>query len=86
VFRPQIELQRLAVITVPNVGKNADDILRGATMLLSIIRAYSAYRSHRRATLGMKLLSDRELEDIGMARPYAPRTRNERLRDDLLIA
>ncbi len=55
-------------------------------MLLSIIRAFAAYRSYRRAQQDMALLSDRELEDIGMARPYAPRTRTERLRDELLIA
>ena len=55
-------------------------------MLLSIIRAFAAYRSYRRAMLEMMLLSDRELEDIGMSRPDAPHARNERLRDDLLIA
>ena len=55
-------------------------------MLLSIIRAIAAYRSYRRTQQAMALLSDRELEDIGMARPYSPRTRTERLRDELLIA
>lgn len=58
----------------------------GATMLLSIIRAFADYRGYRRAMLEMMLLSDRELEDIGMARPYSPRSRSERLRDELLIA
>ena len=55
-------------------------------MLLSIIRAFADYRSYRRAMQEMMLLSDRELEDIGLPRPYAPRSRNERLRDELLIA
>jgi uncharacterized protein YjiS (DUF1127 family) len=55
-------------------------------MLLSIIRAFAAYRSYRRAVREMALLSDRELEDIGMPRPYMPRSRTERLRDELLIA
>ena len=55
-------------------------------MLLSMIRALSAYRSYRRAMHEMMLLSDRDLEDIGMSRPHAPRARNERLRDELLIA
>ncbi len=54
-------------------------------MLLSIIRAFAAYRSYRRAQQELALLSDRELDDIGMSRPYAPRTRTERLRDELLI-
>ena len=55
-------------------------------MLLSIVRAIAAWRSYRRTQQAMALLSDRELEDIGMARPYSPRTRAERLRDELLIA
>ena len=55
-------------------------------MLLSIIRAFAAYRSYRRAVREMALLSDRELADIGLSRPYSPRTRTERLRDELLIA
>jgi len=55
-------------------------------MLLSIIRAFAAYRSYRRAMQEMMLLSDRELEDIGMGRPHAARSRSERLRDELLIA
>jgi hypothetical protein len=55
-------------------------------MLLSIIRAFAAYRSHRHAMQAIAMLSDRELEDIGMARPYLARTRTERLRDELLIA
>jgi uncharacterized protein YjiS (DUF1127 family) len=55
-------------------------------MLLSIIRAFAAYRNYRRVMQDMALLSDRELEDIGMPRPYAARSRTERLRDELLIA
>jgi hypothetical protein len=55
-------------------------------MLLSIMRAFAAYRSYRRAMQEMMLLSDRELADIGMAWPHAARTRSERLRDELLIA
>ena len=55
-------------------------------MLLSIIRAFAAYRNYRRALVEIGMLSDRELEDIGLARPYAPRGRTERLRDELLIA
>jgi uncharacterized protein YjiS (DUF1127 family) len=84
VRRLQIELQRLAIITASNVRKKRTTFLMGATMLLSIIRAFAAHRSYRRAMLEMMLLSDRELEDIGMARPYSPRS--ERLRDELLIA
>jgi uncharacterized protein YjiS (DUF1127 family) len=55
-------------------------------MLLSIIRAFAAYRHYRRALAEIAMLSDRELADIGMARPYAARSRTERLRDELLIA
>ena len=85
--RLQIELQRLAVITPPKVRfEKRTKILKGQKMLLSIIRAIAAYRSYRRTQQAMALLSDRELEDIGMARPYSPRTRTERLRDELLIA
>ncbi len=55
-------------------------------MFLSIIRAFAAWRSYRRTQQAMAALSDRELEDIGLARPYSPRSRTERLRDELLIA
>jgi len=55
-------------------------------MLLSIIRAFAAYRSYRRAMREMSLLSDRELEDIGLQRPQMPRAFTARLRDELLIA
>ena len=73
-------------IKVPNRPPNADVIFKGLDMLLSIIRAFAAYRNYRRALVEIGMLSDRELEDIGLARPYAPRTRTERLRDELLIA
>jgi uncharacterized protein YjiS (DUF1127 family) len=55
-------------------------------MLLSIIRAFAAYRSYRRYIREMALLSDRELEDIGLPRPYMPRSQTQRLHDDLMIA
>ena len=55
-------------------------------MLLSIIRAFAAYRAYRRRIHAMAQLSDRVLDDIGMTRPQMPRGYAERLRDELLIA
>ena len=55
-------------------------------MLLSIIRAFVAYREYRRQIHGMAQLSDRDLEDIGMERPQMPRGYAESYRDRLLIA
>ena len=55
-------------------------------MLLSIIRAFAAYREYRRQIHAMAKLSDRDLADIGMDRPQMPRGYTESDRDRLLIA
>ena len=55
-------------------------------MLLSIIRAFAAYRAYRRHLHAMAQLSDRDLEDIGMERRAMPRDYAESYRDRLLIA
>jgi uncharacterized protein YjiS (DUF1127 family) len=55
-------------------------------MLLSIIRAFAAYRAYRRQVQALAELSDRELADIGLERPQLPRAYADRLRDDLMLA
>jgi uncharacterized protein YjiS (DUF1127 family) len=55
-------------------------------MLLSIIRAFSAYRNYRRQMQAMSELSDRELDDIGLLRQRLPHAHADSVRMALLFA
>jgi uncharacterized protein YjiS (DUF1127 family) len=54
-------------------------------MLLSIIRAFAAYRNYRRQMQAMSQLSDRELDDIGLPRQRMPHDRADSVRNALLF-